>query len=487
MEMKKNYLNIKNRKGAFGVLFSLMIILIAVPFWAGALIQKNPYINLFSADAEDGFYVGQEVVFKIKGGDKQDSRISAVLNYGDSAIYRFTLVRGNIYQKQHTYNNSGHYYPTLTLKDSAGREKTFKLNFRIEKEWQPEIKEFKFNEESSKILGEKVYINYEIECKEKSDYKANIDWDDSDIEKVDIFCGPAIISHEYEKEGSYDVKLILKTVNNEIVDSKELKIIIEEEEEEDENHNPKARFFIRTSWPTEGEEVIFVDASTDPDGDSDIQKWEWSFGDRKRSYDRNPRHTYVEPGNYKVSLTVIDESNREDTYYQWVDVFEKLDYDLVRVRGQQEVYQIIDGKYHWIPTPSIFNNYGFKENDIELVNQSEINRYERVKLIRVGASPDIYYTTENWMKRKVPNMNVFYSYGNRLEDVISISQEELNWYPENRLIKFDNDWKIYYLENGQKRWIKSPAVFNRLGFDWTKIAPVNWQEINAYPTGPAID
>ncbi|TRZ79479.1 PKD domain-containing protein [bacterium] len=487
MEMKKNHLNIKNRKGAFGVLFSLMIILVAVPFWAGAFIQENPYINLFSANANSGFYVGQAVEFKIKGGDKQDNSINAILNYGDNAIYTFTLVRGNNYQKEHIYNNSGRYYPTLTLKDSAGREKIFKLDFIIEKEWQPKIKEFKFNEESSKILSEKTYIDYEIECKEKSDYKANIDWGDNDIEKVDIFCGPAIISHEYEKVGSYNVKLILKTADNEIIDNKELRIIIENGESENEDHNPNTRFFIRTSWPTENEEIIFVDASTDPDGNGDIQKWVWSFGDRKSSYDRNPKHIYTVPGNYKVSLTVTDKSNREDTYYQWVDVFKKLDYDLVRVRGQQEVYQIIDGKYHWIPAPSIFNNYGFKESDIKPINQSEMNRYERVKLVRVGASPDVYYITTSWMKRKVPNMDVFYSYGNKLEDVISISQTELNWYPENRLIKFDNDWKIYYLENGQKRWIKSADVFNRLGFDWTKIAPVSWQEINAYPTGTAID
>ncbi len=487
MKMKRNYLDIKNRKGAFGVLFSLMIILIAVPFWAGALIQKNPYINLFSADTDSGFYVGQEVEFRIKGGDKQDSRINAILNYGDSTIYKFTLIRGNTYNKKHTYNNSGRYYPTLTLKDSAGREKTFKLDFRIEKSWQPEIKEFKFNEESSKILGERIYIDYEIECNEKNSYKVNIDWDDNDVEKVDIFCGPAIISHEYEKEGSYNIKLILKTIDNEIIDSKELRVIIEGEEDEDEQHNPKARFFIRTSWPTEGEEIIFVDASTDPDGNADIKKWEWSFGDRKRSYDRNPKHTYVETGNYKVSLTVTDESNRKDTYYQWVDVFEKIDYDLARVRGRQEVYQIVDGKYHWVPTPSIFNNYGFKESDVKLIYQSEINRYERVKLVRVGVSPDIYYITKGWMKRKVPNMNVFYSYGNKLEDVVSVSQQELNWYPENRLIKFDSDWRIYYLENGRKRWIKSVDAFNRLGFDWAKIAPVNWQEINAYPTGKAIN
>jgi hypothetical protein len=87
----------------------------------------------------------------------------------------------------------------------------------------------------------------------------------------------------------------------------------------------------------------------------------------------------------------------------------------------------------------------------------------------------------------MPNMDTFYSYGNKLEDVVSISQEELNWYPENRLIKYDNDWKIYYLENGLKRWITSASVFNRHGYDWSRIAPVNSTEINAWPTGSTIN
>jgi len=49
------------------------------------------------------------------------------------------------------------------------------------------------------------------------------------------------------------------------------------------------------------------------------------------------------------------------------------------------------------------------------------------------------------------------------------------------------DHKIYKLENNQKRWIKTVEAFTKLGFDWTKIAPVNPTEFNAYPEGAPIN
>lgn len=45
--------------------------------------------------------------------------------------------------------------------------------------------------------------------------------------------------------------------------------------------------------------VNFTDQST-----GSVTSWEWSFGDGAMSNDQNPLHTYSEPGNYTVVLTV---------------------------------------------------------------------------------------------------------------------------------------------------------------------------------------
>ena len=58
----------------------------------------------------------------------------------------------------------------------------------------------------------------------------------------------------------------------------------------------------------------FTDSSTDPDGNGDIQSWSWDFGDTSTSSDQNPLHSYSEPGDYLVTLTVMDaESGDSET------------------------------------------------------------------------------------------------------------------------------------------------------------------------------
>jgi glucose/arabinose dehydrogenase len=52
--------------------------------------------------------------------------------------------------------------------------------------------------------------------------------------------------------------------------------------------------------------VQFNDGSTDADGQ--VVSWSWNFGDNTTSTQRNPSHTYQNPGVYTASLTVTDDS-----------------------------------------------------------------------------------------------------------------------------------------------------------------------------------
>jgi PKD repeat protein len=52
--------------------------------------------------------------------------------------------------------------------------------------------------------------------------------------------------------------------------------------------------------------------SSDPDGD--VITYSWDFGDGGGgSADSNPTHTYYDPGNYLVNLTVTDEGGLTST------------------------------------------------------------------------------------------------------------------------------------------------------------------------------
>ncbi|UCH72197.1 MAG: PKD domain-containing protein [Thermoplasmatales archaeon] len=75
---------------------------------------------------------------------------------------------------------------------------------------------------------------------------------------------------------------------------------------------PTADFEHPTENITAGAELSFTDKSTI--GDANITSWLWNFGDNTTSTQQNPpAHVYDETGIYKISLTVKDENDQNDT------------------------------------------------------------------------------------------------------------------------------------------------------------------------------
>ena len=48
--------------------------------------------------------------------------------------------------------------------------------------------------------------------------------------------------------------------------------------------------------------------------------WLWNFGDGQTSNVQNPTHTYVNPGNYTVTLTVTDNSSNTSSDSTWAKI-----------------------------------------------------------------------------------------------------------------------------------------------------------------------
>jgi hypothetical protein len=160
---------------------------------------------------------------------------------------------------------------------------------------------------------------------------------------------------------------------------------------------------------------------------------------------------------------------------------------LAKTKDSAKIYVITKGQKHWIPNEAAFNSYpGYRWKDIQIVDQAILNQYPRAKHVKLANDPKVYYITESGLKRHLLNPDVFLSYGNQWEDIIEISQTELNAYEDCQFIQMGGDYKVYKIEDGQKRWIKTAEVFNQLGYDWSKICPVNQTEFHAYFTGGPI-
>jgi chitodextrinase len=159
---------------------------------------------------------------------------------------------------------------------------------------------------------------------------------------------------------------------------------------------------------------------------------------------------------------------------------------LMRGSDDTKVYEIINNLRHWIPNPQTFNAYGFDWNKVSAVNLSEVNKYSRAKLLRAQGDVKVYYLTESGLVRHIPNPEVFNSYNNNWNEILTVSQIEIDFYPISNLIRLEGGTKVYKLENNKKRWIITAEAFNRLKYDWTKIAPVNQTELNYYSEGAEI-
>jgi len=166
---------------------------------------------------------------------------------------------------------------------------------------------------------------------------------------------------------------------------------------------------------------------------------------------------------------------------------------VVNVEGQSAVYRIVDGKKHSIPTIEIFYSYGFDTDIVQKISQKELDTYPLARLFIVEGdknleNPSVYYLTEERMLRPILNDKVFYSYGNRKEDVITINQKEFNYYPRNQFIfverpKLDRD--IYQISGGIKRYL-TPVAVKRMELKEREIAPVNQFEFDEYPEGEPV-
>ncbi|MEK7154012.1 MAG: hypothetical protein AAB792_00445, partial [Patescibacteria group bacterium] len=118
---------------------------------------------------------------------------------------------------------------------------------------------------------------------------------------------------------------------------------------------------------------------------------------------------------------------------------------------------------------------------------SKAPQYQRVKLMRAEGDAKVYYITEGGLKRHMANPTVFLSYGNNWSEIVMVKPFEVSAIPVNILIRQEGKPEVYKLENNTKRWIKTAETFNRLGFKWSEIAPVNSTELDNYSLGIPIE
>ena len=180
--------------------------------------------------------------------------------------------------------------------------------------------------------------------------------------------------------------------------------------------------------------------------------------------------------------------------------FTKTETTLVRVarsdsvpgelRPDETVYEIIKGKKHPIPTLDIFFDYGFDPSTVQFISQAQLEKYTRIKIVKVDRDKEkgaVYYITESGLSRRMLSEEIIKSYGERVEDLITLSKKEFNYYPENKYIYLDQPTTrdVYIISGNTKRYL-TPMAVRRLGISVSQVAPVNRLEFDTYRIGEPV-
>ena len=110
-------------------------------------------------------------------------------------------------------------------------------------------------------------------------------------------------------------------------------------------------------------------------------------------------------------------------------------------------------------------------------------------LVLKGSGPEIYVLEDNKL-RWISSLKAFEFFGYRWEQVHIVDDSFLKQFEKGRpihvLLKCEGSPHIYALENGQKHWIKDIPTFEAQGYVWEDVNFVSCDYLRNLPDGPPI-
>lgn len=205
--------------------------------------------------------------------------------------------------------------------------------------------------------------------------------------------------------------------------------------------------------------------------------------------------------NWNHIVNVTD--TRIDTYPDgaWVDFC-----DGALLKGSREiVYALDNGTRRPFCSGAVFTDMGYQWDAIQIVPDAELSQIPSGTDLCTGwtTHPDgtfvqtaggtTVYLLENGEKRPFADAETFTSWGGQWSHVATISQSELNSYPTGSMMSFrdgvlvkGSSAAVYLIENGQRRLISGPAVFEDFGYQWGNVLSVSDATLNAVPQGSIL-
>ncbi|MCK4592587.1 hypothetical protein KAT63_04085 [Candidatus Parcubacteria bacterium] len=161
---------------------------------------------------------------------------------------------------------------------------------------------------------------------------------------------------------------------------------------------------------------------------------------------------------------------------------------LYRVDGDPRVYVIKNKKKHWIKTPKEFEAGNYSWSAVQVVSAEVLGEYpdaetSTTELLRAVGSYKVY-KIENGKKRWIKTAGEFNAAGYKWKDIKEVSLEALASYQNevsSELLRAVGDYKVYKLKGGKKYWIRTIGEFNAAGYNWEDVEEVTTETLDDYP------
>ncbi|MFZ2190464.1 MAG: hypothetical protein WA057_06120 [Candidatus Magasanikiibacteriota bacterium] len=100
-------------------------------------------------------------------------------------------------------------------------------------------------------------------------------------------------------------------------------------------------------------------------------------------------------------------------------------------------------------------------------------------LIKTANNPKVYLVDNN-RRVHIPNEQVFEAGGYKWNEIKIVSEVEMKKIPDTALIKSPVDAKVYLVKNGNKQWIPNENTFLDAGLKWDDIVLISQAQVNFY-------
>jgi len=267
----------------------------------GALFAPSP--NLLPSPAfvvsPDGVAAEEPVSFDATGSQDPDGEIVEYWwDFGDGGVDLGERV-------VHTYREPGGYDVTLTVADDGGGTVAVVRSVVI---WEPDtapVAAFSWEPISdggtrlprSPRSGDLLRLDASSSY-DPTDRPLEYHWDLDSDGAFDVVAPEPIVLAPPVDAGTHPITLRVVNADGR-TDAVMHAVVVAEPKP------PRAAFSIAPASPSVLDPIRFTDQSSDADGE--IVSWEWRFGDGHASRARQPTHQFSSPGDYVVTLTVVDD------------------------------------------------------------------------------------------------------------------------------------------------------------------------------------